>query len=91
MRKKNPLTKTIILTAFCLSLTSCETTSPATKTYTFPSLGGERSEVDEKGNVTEFDKDGNTVFYYDRESDTVTLPYWYFKKLVEYGIDTGGL
>ena len=35
-----------------------------------------------------YDAEGNLVWVYDAEKDTVTVPYWYWEKIVDYWIDT---
>lgn len=70
-------------------LISCATTNETG--YKFPDLGEERREIDESGNVTAFNKNDETVFYYDAKADTVTIPFWYWIKVLNYGINTEGL
>jgi hypothetical protein len=47
--------------------------------------------IDDGKNITVKNKDGETVFYYDADKDTVTVPYWYWIKIINYAINTGGL
>ena len=70
-------------------LISCVTTNKTG--YKFPGLGEERREIDGGGNVTAFNKNEEVVFYYDSKADTVTIPFWYWIKIMNYGINTGGL
>lgn len=46
--------------------------------------------VDEKGNIVEFDRYNNIVFYYDVDRDMVSITYDYYMKILDYGIKTGG-
>ena len=71
-------------------LTCCNSIKVNDSGYTFPSLG-EVSRDDDGQNIKSYDKDGNLVFYYDGENDTVTIPRWYWIKLLNYGINTGGI
>ena len=34
--------------------------------------------------------DGTCVVKYDASTDTVSMPLWYWKKIVRYAVDTGG-
>lgn len=67
-------------------LSSCATTYKRT----FPLLGEvERIETDTE--IISINKDGEKVFIYDKKADTVTIPRWYWIKLINYGIDTDGI
>ena len=35
-----------------------------------------------------YDADGNIVWRYDAESDSVVVPYWYWEKIFDYIADT---
>ena len=70
-----------------MGLTSCATTKNVS--VKFPTLGEVERKIQNK-NVYVYDKDSQLVFYYDSEKDTVTIPYWYWTKILNYGIDTGG-
>lgn len=35
-----------------------------------------------------YDADGSPVWTYDAEADTVTIPWWYWKKVFDYIVDT---
>lgn len=88
-KQRKALKVAIIAMMFAWGLTSCKTTGNV-EGYRFPDLGEERREVTEKG-VTAYGKDGKAVFVFDAESDTVTIPLWYWQKILRYGIDTGGI
>ncbi len=62
-----------------------------TKGYKFPSLEETERQIDKEGNITSRNKDGETVFYFDAENDLVTIPYWYWVKIINFGINTGGI
>lgn len=70
-------------------LTSCVTTRQENN-YTFPTLD-EDKRIDDGLNITSYDKDGNVIYYYNGINDTVTIPFWYWIKLINYGINTGGI
>lgn len=91
-KKELKLKKILILATLCMTfatgLTSCVTTE--TKSYPFPSLGEERREETAEG-IKVYNIEGKCVFFYSVEGDTVTIPLWYWNKLLRYGIDTGGI
>lgn len=89
-RRRKALRLATIAMMFAWGLTSCRTTEKIADGYRFPDLGEERREVTEEG-VTAYGKDGKEVFRFDAESDTVTIPLWYWQKILRYGIDTGGI
>ena len=88
-KQRKVLKVAIIAMMFAWGLTSCKTTRNV-EGYRFPDLGEERREVTEKG-VTAYGKDGKAVFVFDAEKETVTIPLWYWQKILRYGIDTGGI
>lgn len=71
-----------------ICLTSCVSTNDCS--YQFPKLP-ESERIVENKNITVKDKDGNIVFYFDAEKDSVTVPFWYWQKIMNYAIDTKGL
>jgi hypothetical protein len=71
------------------ALTSCRTTGNISG-YTFPDLGEKERIVTDK-DITVLNGSGKTVFYFDGEKETVTIPLWYWNKILRYGIDTGGI
>lgn len=77
---------TSLIVLICLN--SCATIRKGS--IPFPSLN-EEERIDDGYNITVIDKDGQTVFYYDGEKDTVTIPRWYWIKIMNYAIDTGGI
>lgn len=89
-KSRKVLRLAIIAMMFAPVLTCCGTTEKIADGYRFPDLGEERREVTEKG-VTAYGKDGKAVFVFDAESDTVTIPLWYWQKILRYGIDSGGI
>lgn len=90
LKSRRALRLATIAMMFAPVLTCCGTTEKIADGYRFPDLGEERREVTEKG-VTAYGKDGKAVFVFDAESDTVTIPLWYWQKILRYGIDTGGI
>lgn len=70
--------------------TSCASNPKNDCGYQFPKLP-EHERLVGNDTVTVKDKDGNIIFLYVRSSDTVTVPFWYWQKILNYGIDTGGL
>ena len=89
-RQRKALRLAIIAMMFVPGLICCGTTEKIAEGYRFPGLGEERREVTEKG-VTAYGKDGKEVFRFDAEKETVTIPLWYWQKILRYGIDTGGI
>ena len=88
LRKKSLAVLTlIILTAV---LTCCTTTQSVSRAK-FPDYEVEERVQEENGNIKEIDSQGNVVFYFDNSSQTVTIPYDYWIRIIGYGIDTGGL
>ena len=69
-------------------LTCCTTTSNTAGR--FPDYQYESRIKEENGDIKETDKDGKVVFYYNKENDTVTIPYDYWIRIITYGIDSGG-
>ena len=63
-----------IITTLILWLTSCTSTRPSDVPHFTP--------------PDPYDAEGNLVWVYDAEKDTVTVPYWYWEKIVDYWIDT---
>lgn len=47
--------------------------------------------IQEGRDIKVLDKEGKVIFYYNREKDTVEVPFWYWQKIMYYGINTGGL
>lgn len=37
------------------------------------------------------DENGNIIIFYDEENDTVTMPLWYWKKIVRFAVDAKGV
>lgn len=89
MRRKKILILATLCMTFATGLTSCKTTEKS-GIFSFPDLGEERREVTEDG-VKVYNAEGKCVFAYSVEGDTVTIPLWYWNKLLRYGIDTGGI
>ena len=80
----------IILTTLTIFLICCKSTENIIG-YKFPTLEETERIIDKSGNVTSLNKDGEIVFYFDAEKDLVTIPYWYWVKIINYGINTGGI
>lgn len=88
--RKTKLFLTIIATVSILCLMSCVSTKNDTG-YKFPPIEEEKRVEDKNGNITVYNKSGKIVFYYDSETDSVTIPFSYWLKIYFYGIETGGL
>ena len=37
------------------------------------------------------DENGNIIVFYDEETDTVSMPLWYWKKIVRFAVDAKGV
>lgn len=70
-------------------LTCCATTRNS-ELYTFPDLG-EATRYDDGLNIIVKNEKGQEVFIYNAERDSVTIPRWYWVKIINYGINTGGI
>ena len=90
MNLKKKLMVAIITIIFPILLICCATIQKNETEYKFPDIE-EVERIDDGKNITVKNKDGETVFYYDAEKDTVTVPYWYWIKIINYAINTGGL
>lgn len=75
------LTLTILLTC-CITAKSVE--------YPFPELG-EVERINDGKQIYSMNANGEVVFRYDIESDMVSIPSWYWIKIMNYGINTGGI
>lgn len=89
MRRKKIFPLATICVMSLTALTSCRTTGNISG-YTFPDLGEKERIVTDK-DITVLNESGKTVFYFDGEKETVTIPLWYWNKILRYGIDTGGI
>lgn len=89
MKRKKILILATFSTMLMLGLTSCKT-SEKSGSFSFPDLGEERREETAEG-IKVYNIEGKCVFSYSVEGDTVTIPLWYWNKLLRYGIDTGGI
>lgn len=89
MKKGKVLTLATIFLTFTILLTSC-ITARIENEYTFPDLG-EAERIDDGKSITVLNDKGERVFYYDLEEDTITIPRWYWVKIMNYAINTGGL
>ena len=86
----------MILPMLSIFLTSCQSTITSNSTgFDFPVLYDEFTSsvsTDTKGNVTVVgNENDDMLFFFNNTEKTVTIPLWYWKKLVRYGIDTGGI
>ena len=92
MKLRKLLIQVISTIMFVLLLISCRTTKSQKpeNNYSFPSFE-EKERIDDGVNITVINKDDEVVFYYDGEKNTVTIPGWYWIKLINYGINTGGI
>ncbi len=71
-------------------LTSCRTTKQNDCYYAFPSLEEERR-IDNGKEIILYDKEGKEIFIYDFKTDMVSIQRSYWKQIITYGINTGGL
>lgn len=78
-RKKSSRTPVlaIILTICILWLTSCTTTRTV-----------ESKPVPQYYPPDPYTADGELVWTYDKETDSVTMPWWYWKKVYDYIVNT---
>ena len=76
-RRRKAWKRAIALTILTLALTSCLT------------LRNERAELPPFPEPK--DENGNYVVVYDEETGTVTMPLWYWKKIVRFAIDVKGV
>nr|DAL40808.1 MAG TPA_asm: foot protein [Caudoviricetes sp.] len=78
-RRKSRMTLilAIILTICTLWLTSCTTTRTA-----------ESKPAPQYYPPDPYTADGSLVWTYDKETDTVTMPWWYWKKVYDYIVNT---
>lgn len=72
-RKNRNYALATIAMILALWLTSCTSTDKNRPSYTPPDP---------------YDADGNLIWQYDAETDSVTVPYWYWELIVDYFIDT---
>lgn len=76
-----------------LALCSCTTVRemPQSNAAEFPDPQpqGSNTAVLDNGDVLITDKYGALIMRYNRETDTVTMAHWYWKKVLRYAIDTG--
>ena len=76
-RLKIMLTLAIILTICILWLNSCTTTRTV-----------ESKPVPQYYPPDPYTADGELVWTYDKETDSVTMPWWYWKKVYDYIVNT---
>ena len=76
MRRRKSRIYALATIAMTLSLwlTSCTSTRPSNRPSYRP--------------PDPYDADGNLIWQYDAEKDTVSVPYWYWELIVDYFIDT---
>ena len=85
-----------MLSIFSISCQSTKTNEIDVNTaqYDFPVLYNEEDvdvSTSENGDVTVTSKaDGSVVFYFNNSSKMVAVPLWYWKKIIRYGVNTGG-
>lgn len=76
MRKRKRMKYALATIAMTLTLwlTSCTSTRPSDMPHFMP--------------PDPYDAEGKLVWQYDAEKDAVTVPYWYWEKIIDYFIDT---
>ena len=76
-KSNRKLTLAIILTICTLWLTSCTTTRTV-----------ENKAAPKYYPPDPYTADGSLVWTYDKETDTVTMPWWYWQKVYNYIVNT---
>ena len=76
-RQKKALKLAIVALTLTLLLTSCQT------------LKKQKSEAPEFPQP--YDTEGNLIVTYDVTTDIVSMPLWYWKKIVRYAVDVQGV
>lgn len=76
-KQKKALKLVIVALTLTLLLTSCQT------------LKNQKSEAPEFPQP--YDTEGNLIVTYDVTTDKVSMPLWYWKKIVRYAVDVQGV
>ena len=76
-KQKKALKLAIVALTLTLLLTSCQT------------LKKQKSEAPEFPQP--YDTEGNLIVIYDVTTDKVSMPLWYWKKVVRYAVDVQGV
>lgn len=76
-KQKKALKLVIVALTLTLLLTSCQT------------LKKQKSEASEFPQP--YDTEGNLIVTYDVTTDKVSMPLWYWKKIVRYAVDVQGV
>lgn len=76
-KQKKALKLVIVALTLTLLLTSCQT------------LKKQKSEAPEFPQL--YDTEGNLIVTYDVTTDKVSIPLWYWKKIVRYAVDVQGV
>ena len=76
-KRKKALKLVIVALTLALLLTSCQT------------LKKQKSEAPEFPQP--YDTEGNLIVAYDVTTDKVSMPLWYWKKIVRYAVDVQGV
>ena len=76
-KQKKALKLAIVALTLTLLLTSCQT------------LKKQKSEAPEFPQP--YDTEGNLIVTYDVTTDIVSMPLWYWKKIVRYAVDVQGV
>lgn len=76
-KQKKALKLAIVALTLTLLLTSCQT------------LKKQKSEAPEFPQP--YDTEGNLIVTYDVTTDKVSMPLWYWKKIVRYAVDVQGV
>lgn len=76
-KQKKALKLVIVALTLTLLLTSCQT------------LKKQKSEAPEFPQP--YDTEGNLIVTYDVTTDKVSMPLWYWKKIVRYAVDVQGV
>lgn len=75
-KQKKALKLAIVALTLTLQLTSCQSSKIKSEAPQFPEL---------------YDTEGNLIITYDVNTDKVSMPLWYWKKIVRYAVDVQGV
>jgi NADH:ubiquinone oxidoreductase subunit 4 (subunit M) len=75
-KQKRVLKLAIVALTLTLQLTSCQSSKIKSEAPQFPEP---------------YDTEGNLIVTYDVNTDKVSMPLWYWKKIVRYAVDVQGV